>query len=363
VTITETAPVGESVSNRGVVTPPEAPALPTASQGGLLPAGPGLRSIDPRGLVLLVLVGILVLLVAAAVVIYTIGPLKHSRDQSSLMATERSAINNAAHDNQGLYRAQLPTVPPVPGAVLGIVVIPAIGLQEAVVEGVTSGLTVGGPGHVPGTAGLGQPGNAAVVGRRAGYGGPFARLGQLRPGERIATATTEGQSVYIVRSVRTVNLVTPSTTASSTTSGVGSPSPTTSSARTTTTKLPTIHQETTTALYGPSSHDQLTLVTSASLEPWNTDRAVVVVARLQGKPFTPTPQESRSPNQQGNTGESGALAELVLALLILAGTLVAAVALYRRASTRSAYLLTTAPLLAFTVLAAESASRILPAWL
>jgi sortase A len=360
VTITETAPVGESVSSRGA-TPPEAPALPAAPLGGPLPAGPGLRSIDPRGLVLLVLVGILVLLVAAAVVIYTIGPLRHSRDQRTLMATERSAINNAAHDNQGLYRTPLPTVPPVPGAVLGIVVIPAIGLQEAVVEGVTSGLTVGGPGHVPGTAGLGQPGNAAIVGRRTGYGGPFARLDQLRPGDRIATATTEGQSVYIVRSVRTVNLVTPST--ASTTSGVGSPPPTSSSAKTTTTKLPTIHQETTTALYGPSSHDQLTLVTSATLEPWNTDRALVVVARLQGKPFTPTPQESRSPSQQGSTGESGALAELVLALFFLGAALVAAVALYRRASTRSAYLLTTAPLLAFTVLAAEAASRILPAWL
>ena len=40
-----------------------------------------------------------------------------------------------------------------------------------------------------------------------------------------------------------------------------------------------------------------------------------------------------------------------------------AVALYRRYTVRAAYLLTTAPLLALTVLAAEAASHLLPAWL
>ena len=40
-------------------------------------------------------------------------------------------------------------------------------LSQVAVEGVGPEQTRKGPGHVPGTAGLGQPGNAAVVGRRA----------------------------------------------------------------------------------------------------------------------------------------------------------------------------------------------------
>jgi sortase A len=115
--------------------------------------------------------------------------------------------------------------------------------------------------------------------------------------------------------------------------------------------------------YRPSAHNQLTLVTSASSVPWNTSRAVVVVARLQGIPYTPTPQESLSPSQEGNGGDSGAWADLVLALLALGLVLVGAVALYRRSTLRSAYLLTAAPLLACTVLVAESLSRLMPAWL
>ena len=120
---------------------------------------------------------------------------------------------------------------------------------------------------------------------------------------------------------------------------------------------------TTNALYGPSAHNELTLVTSGSDVPWNTDQVTVVVARMSGPPFTPTPQESRSPSQLGNSGDPEALAWLLLALLALTATFLGAVALYRRTTLRTAYLLTTAPLLAFTVLTAEAVSRLLPAWL
>jgi hypothetical protein len=65
----------------------------------------------------------------------------------------------------------------------------------------------------------------------------------------------------------------------------------------------------------------------------------------------------------GNSGESGAWAELLLSLLALAVVAVAALYLYRRCTVRSAYLLSTAPLVAFTVVAAESISRMFPAWM
>jgi sortase A len=319
-----------------------------------------------------------VLLIAVAIVLYAVGPLVHNRDQRRLMDSERQAITLAAHDNQGLYHAALPTQPPVPGTAVGILAIPAIGLQEAVVEGVGPAQTVTGPGHVPGTAGLGQPGNSAVVGRLSAYGGTFGNLGQLRRGDRVVAATTEGQAVYIVRSVRDETLVTRPASAETSSvtpttlgrrhlatttvaGGHGSRHTTTSTPSTPAAEGPaTVSFQT---LYGPSVHNQVTLVTSASSLPWNTGQAVVVVAQMQTKPYTPTIQESRSTSQQGNSGDPTALAWLLLALIGLAAVLIGAVALYRHYTVRTAYLLTTAPLLALTVLAAEATSHLLPAWL
>ena len=194
-------------------------------------------------------------------------------------------------------------------------------------EGVGSSQTVSGPGHVPGTAGLGQPGNAGIVGRNAAYGGVFGRLAQLKPGDRVLTATVEGQSVYVVRRVATVT--------------IGSLEP----------------------VYRTTQNNRLTLVTSASDVPWNSDRAVVVTALLRGKPYAATPQASVDPHQLGNSGESGAWAELLLSVLALGVVAVGALYLYRRCTVRSAYLLSTAPLVAFTVVAAESISRMFPAWM
>jgi sortase A len=270
---------------------------------------------------------VLVFVIAVGAVIYGIGSLVHARDQRALMATERTAIGNAAILAKALHTVTLPTKPPLSGAPVGVLAIPALSVNEAVVEGVGSSQTVSGPGHVPGTAGLGQPGNAGIVGRNAAYGGVFGRLAQLKPGDRVLTATVEGQSVYVVRRVATV--------------AAGSLEP----------------------VYGTTQNNRLTLVTSASVVPWNSDRAVVVTAVLRGKPYAATPQESVDPNQLGNSGESGAWAELLLSLLALAAVAVGALYLYRRCTVRSAYLLSTAPLVAFTVVAAESISRMLPAWM
>ena len=55
-----------------------------------------------------------------------------------------------------------------------------------------------------------------------------------------------------------------------------------------------------------------------------------MVARLQGEPYTPTPQEARSPTQEGHTGDPEALAWFILAALALAACFAAALVLYRR---------------------------------
>ena len=81
-----------------------------------------------------------------------------------------------------------------------------------------------------------------------------------------------------------------------------------------------------------------------------------------GKPFAPTPQNGRMANQTGNLGESSAWPIVLLSLIFLVASIVGAVLLYRRSSPKVAYLLTMPPLAVFAILAAESFSRLLPAW-
>jgi sortase A len=345
--------------------------------------GPAVRRpLTARRVITWIIATVVVLALSVAAVFYGLGPLTHQRDQRSTLAAYKLAINHAAAETNGLGGVTVPTQPPLTGATVGIVQIPVLGLQQTVTEGVGPAQTVSGPGHVPGTAGLGQPGNSAVVGRRAGFGAPFADLSQLRRGDKIVVSTTEGRSLYVVRQVRTVILITPpaaisstaatlpvtATTAAPRTKGAASASKGATPTRRLTVTNP-VRASVPTAivtvnkLYGPTPDDRMTLVTSASSMPWNTDQAVVVNARMVGLPFTPTPQQSRSPNQVGNAGDPSSLPLLILALLALGATIVGAAALYRRASLRSAYLLTTAPLIVFTILGAEAAGRLFPAWL
>jgi sortase A len=319
------APLPEVDDQLDTSVPPE--VAPSATGGGEHEDAVPRRGLSRRRIILGALVAVLGFIIAIGAVIYGIGSLVHARDQRALMATERTAIANAAILAKALDTVKLPTKPPAQGSPVGVLAIPSLSINQVVVEGAGPSQTVSGPGHVPGTSGLGQPGNAGIVGRNAAYGGVFAELSQLKPGDKVLTATIEGQSVYVVRRVVTMT--------------IGSLEP----------------------IYRATHNNRLTLVTSASNIPWNSDRAVVVTAVLQGKPYPATPQQSRDTGQLGNTGETGAWLELLLGVLGFAAVVVGAVYLYRRCTVRSAYLLSTAPLVALTVLAAESISRLFPAWM
>jgi hypothetical protein len=256
-----------------------------------------------------------------------------------------------------------------------------------------------------------------VVARRNGYGATFRGLDTLQEGDRVVVTTTQGQAVYAVSCVTTATIdgETVSTSSSSTSTstssdfacprshsktgselaGTGasttttpSSTSTTASGETTTTAEATSSTTTTPAatsqssaytaaatstssksssvtvdtLYGPTNDDRLTLVTSGSKMPWNTSKATVVLAKLLGKPYPPTPQGARSADETGFASDSGAWAAVVLAMLAFIGVIVASVALYRRMRFRVAYVLTIAPLVAFTVIAGETLARLLPAW-
>ncbi|MGH9021534.1 MAG: class E sortase [Acidimicrobiia bacterium] len=82
--------------------------------------------------------------------------------------------------------------------IVGVISIPSLGLERAVVDGVTPPDLRQGPGHYPGTSLPGQPGNTAIAGHRTTYGAPFNRLDELAPGDSIAITTRTTRFVYRV---------------------------------------------------------------------------------------------------------------------------------------------------------------------
>ena len=83
--------------------------------------------------------------------------------------------------------------PPVPqGEALAIIRIPRIGVDKAVVSGVSVSALKKGPGNYPNTPMPGQLGNAAIAGHRTTYGAPFYDLDQLEVGDEILVTTRQG---------------------------------------------------------------------------------------------------------------------------------------------------------------------------
>ncbi|HEX3541561.1 MAG TPA: sortase [Acidimicrobiales bacterium] len=274
-----------------------------------------------------ILVWILALLGAMGMVIYGLGPVFQAREQRKLATGYRHAISQAANESTGLGGVSTPTASPDLGTPVAIIEIGAIHVQQVVVEGAFASQTQAGPGHVTGTAAPGQIGNSVVVGRAHAFGGTFGDIGQLKRGNTILISTTQGQSVYRVTTV--------------------------------------VHKDlsNTTATYGRTADSRLTLVTSASRLPWNDAEGVVVVAALEGLPFSSTPQNGRVSTGLGTGGDSGADAAVILALFAFAGTISASIALYRRVRPATAYLLSIGPLIATAIIAGETLSRVFPAWM
>ena len=351
---------------------------------------------------------IVIAVVILGIVLYLVEPMFQQREQGLVLERYRTSIDKAANQSTGLGGVEVSSIAPSIGSAVGILEIGAIGMRQVVLEGTAASNTMVGPGHVPGTAAPGQPGNAVIVGRNSMYGGPFGDLSKMAVGDQIVVSTTQGQSLYEVTDAGSVQLNDAATPTAAPKVPAPTPSPTTTSttvasevdpaattettveattttvaAEETTTTLegePTTTEAPTTtttvavesalgggsiplnSLYGTSTDDRLTLVTSASAFPWNSGEATVVIAVMKGKPFEPTPQNGRSAKGAGNEGDSSKWPVTILAFLCLAAAVGGAVLLYRRSTPKIAYLLTVPPLLAFAILASESFSLLLPAW-
>jgi sortase A len=93
---------------------------------------------------------------------------------------------------------------PAQGVAMARIVIPAIGVDRIVVEGVDVPDLRKGPGHMPNTAIPGQLGNAVISGHRTTWGAPFNRIDELEPGDQITVETMIGTHTYEVVSSEVV---------------------------------------------------------------------------------------------------------------------------------------------------------------
>jgi sortase A len=122
----------------------------------------------------------------------------------------------AAADS-GLERARRGSAVPLPmlarsgreirhGTPVARLLIPAIDLDEIVIEGVGPVELNGGPGHFPGSVLPGDSGNSIVSAHRDRH---FRRLGELAVGSRIRTETWAGAVEWVVTERRIVSRDTP----------------------------------------------------------------------------------------------------------------------------------------------------------
>jgi len=93
------------------------------------------------------------------------------------------------------------TEPRVP---VGSIEIPAIGLSANMWEGIRLTTLDNGPGHWPGTAMPGEPGNVVVAGHRVSHHADFRHVNDLVAGDDVIMSTPSGRFVYEVLSTEIV---------------------------------------------------------------------------------------------------------------------------------------------------------------
>lgn len=127
-------------------------------------------------------------------------------EQGALATTIDGAVIELPHRGVAHERASEPPRAPEDEAEAvaphalgdGTIRIPAIGLDQGLVEGVTRQDLRVGPGHYPGTALPGQQGNVVISGHRTTYTRPFHDLDLLQPGDLVLIDTISGSHRYTV---------------------------------------------------------------------------------------------------------------------------------------------------------------------
>ena len=162
-----------------------------------------------------------VLLLGLCLQIVLLGHVSYAREQQLALADFRSDLARATAPIGQTFTPQpeiqaqaiageevAVPVAPLPllhalGTPVAVMSIEAIGLDETVVlEGTTSAVTQGGPGHERNSVLPGQEGWSLLYGRAWSYGAPFGRVDTLNPGDVIKVTTGQGAHTYEVTGVR-----------------------------------------------------------------------------------------------------------------------------------------------------------------
>jgi sortase A len=93
------------------------------------------------------------------------------------------------------------------GALVGRLRIPSVQLDEVIAEGVSDDELDAGPGHLPGSASPGEPGNAVISAHRDRH---FHSLGRVAVGDTVITDTRTSRTMWIVTGRRIVGRYQPS---------------------------------------------------------------------------------------------------------------------------------------------------------
>lgn len=144
--------------------------------------------------------GVLLTVVGAGLLLfvgvgYGRGYLARERAQSRWRAIAdvgSDSTTEAAEDSSTSYQAAR-------GDPVGRLIIPAVGIDEVVVEGVEEAQLEAGPGHVPETVLPGEAGNSVISAHRDRH---FRSLGHVAVGDTVITETRAGSESWVVTQLR-----------------------------------------------------------------------------------------------------------------------------------------------------------------
>jgi sortase A len=126
--------------------------------------------------------------------VFVLSSVQHARSQHELYAQLRAQLALATAPIGGTIAAGTP---------VAVISSPTAGLRgEVIVEGTSSGALRLGPGHLRTSPLPGQPGISVVYGRALAFGGPFAGIVRLHPGDPITVTTDQGVFHFAVTGVR-----------------------------------------------------------------------------------------------------------------------------------------------------------------
>ena len=146
-----------------------------------------------RRLAGIALVGVAGLLLLFLVYLAAFTPLTAARDQQRLAGTLKGQPLT-------VYKLVNGHLPPE-GSPVAVLDIPAIGVDQIVVQGTSAADLMNGPGLMPGSALPGSLGNSVIAGRRVTFGAPFGAIGSLPVGARITVVDGAGRFTYRVTHV------------------------------------------------------------------------------------------------------------------------------------------------------------------